>query len=74
MKRFFLIVLLFSSLNIVFSQGFQKGTNENMKAIQTILKSGDNVQQAIKDFVANQAKSIADPEPKTKNEVKPNKE
>jgi hypothetical protein len=24
-----------------FSQGFQKGTNENMKAIQTILKSGD---------------------------------
>ena len=57
-----------------FSQGFQKGTNENMKAIQTILKSGDNVQQAIKDFVANQAKSIADPEPKTKNEVKPNKE
>ncbi len=45
-----------------FAQGFQKGTNENMKAIQTILKSGDNVQQAIKDFVANQAKNIIETE------------
>ena len=41
-----------------YAQGFQRGTNENMKAIQTILKSGDNIQSAIKNFVDEQAKKI----------------
>lgn len=44
-----------------YSQGFQRGTNENMKAIQTILKSGDNIQSAIKNFVEEQSKKLQDP-------------
>jgi hypothetical protein len=37
-----------------YSQGFQKGTSENMKAIQSIMKSGDNIKTAIEKFVENQ--------------------
>jgi phage-related protein len=44
-----------------YSQGFQRGTNENMKAIQTILKSGDNIQSAIKNFVEEQSRKLQDP-------------
>jgi hypothetical protein len=54
-----------------YAAGFQMGTNENMKAIQTILKSGDNVKSAIENFVNNQAKAIANPE--KKEEIKPSK-
>jgi hypothetical protein len=53
-----------------YAQGFQRGTNENMKAIQTILKSGDNIQSAIKNFVDEQAKKL-DENKEIKPESKP---
>ena len=43
-----------------YAQGFQKGTSENMKAIQTILRSGDNIKTAIEKFVES---SIAQEKP-----------
>ena len=55
-----------------YAQGFQRGTNENMKAIQTILKSGDNIKSAIENFVQNQTKSLENSE-KPQESVKPNK-
>jgi hypothetical protein len=33
-----------------YASGFQAGQKENMKAIQTILKSGDNIQKALEKF------------------------
>jgi hypothetical protein len=33
-----------------YSTGFQIGQRENMKAIQTIIKSGDNIQNALENF------------------------
>jgi len=55
-----------------YAQGFQKGTNENMKAIQTILKSGDNIKNAIENFVQNQSKATENTE-KSQEPVKPSK-
>jgi flagellar biosynthesis/type III secretory pathway protein FliH len=52
-----------------FSQGYQKGTNENMKAIHTIMKSGDNIKSAIEKFVENQI-----PQEKPAQNDKPTKE
>lgn len=51
--------------------GFQKGTSENMKSIQTILKSSDNIKGAIESFVNNQTKSVENVE--KKEEIKPSK-
>ena len=50
MKRFFLIVLLFSSLNLVFSQGFQKGF---------IALKSKNYQIAENEFRACEKKQVA---------------
>jgi hypothetical protein len=52
-----------------FSQGYQKGTSENMKAIHTIMKSGDNIKSAIEKFVENQI-----PQEKPAQNDKPTKE
>lgn len=51
-----------------YSAGFTAGQKENMKAIQTILKSGDNVQKAIEKF-ANELQTNQNTEPKTTKEV-----
>ena len=58
-----------------YAQGFQRGTNENMKAIQTILKSGDNIKSAIENFVQNQTKALEStdkPQDVKPQDVKPN--
>ena len=39
-----------------YKEGFTKGQQENMKAIYTIMKSGDNIQSALKEFMDNQIK------------------
>lgn len=43
--------------------GFNYGQKETMKALSTIMKSGDNIQTAIKDFVDNQVKKLDDKQP-----------
>jgi hypothetical protein len=56
-----------------YAQGFQRGTNENMKAIQTILKSGDNIQSAIKNFVDEQGKKLEENAKDLAPQAKPSK-
>jgi len=48
-----------------YAAGFTAGQKENMKAIQTILKSGDNVQKAIEKFASELQKQE---EPKKQSE------
>lgn len=52
-----------------YQSGFNIGQKETMKALSTIMKSGDNVQNAIKDFVENQYKKLDE---KATDPVKPN--
>lgn len=47
--------------------GFQNGQQENMKALSTIMKSGDNVQAALKQFMDDQLKKSN--ENQTENKV-----
>jgi hypothetical protein len=50
-----------------YSAGITAGQKDNMKAIQTILKSGDNIQKAIEKF----ANELQKEEPKEKDEKQP---
>lgn len=43
-----------------YQSGFNVGQKDTMKALSTIMKSGDNIQNAIKDFVDQQGKKIED--------------
>ena len=52
-----------------YASGFQTGQKENMKAIQTILKSGDNVQKALEKF-ANELQTKKTEEKETKEPSK----
>ena len=58
------------------ANGFRQGQEENMKAIQTIIKSGDNVTNALKifsDSLQNKEEkpnNIAEPKPAQKVEKK----
>lgn len=54
-----------------YQKGFTAGQNETMKAFNTIFKSGDNVQGAIKQFIDSQLKKQEDGQ---KNEEKPAQE
>lgn len=45
-----------------YAAGFTRGQNENMKAIQTILKSGSNIQEAIEKFIKTQDKEEEKPQ------------
>lgn len=40
-----------------YGAGFTMGQQENMKALSTIMKSGDNIQSALKQFMDNQLKN-----------------
>jgi len=55
-----------------YASGFQNGQKENMKAIQVILKSGDNVQKALEKF-ANDLQN-SNQETSNKENVKPAQE
>lgn len=46
-----------------YSSGFQNGQRENMKAIQNVIKSGDNVQKALENFANNLQKQKEEPAP-----------
>lgn len=41
-----------------YQSGFNIGQQETMKALSTIMKSGDNIQSAIKNFVDDQSKKL----------------
>ena len=55
-----------------YQSGFNIGQKETMKALSTIMKSGDNIQNAIKDFVDQQSKRIEE-KTESKASEKPSK-
>lgn len=51
--------------------GFTSGQQENMKALQNILKSGDNMQKAIEKFATDLQNNIKNQEPSPKPNNQP---
>ena len=57
-----------------YSEGFSAGQKENMKAISTILKSGDNIQNALKEFSDSMQNKSESQEQKPNIKAVPEKE